>query len=158
MSSSFVRAGFQTASSARAAIPRRAPSCVGAGLKPASFRSWPSSCAAVGLSHPRYPDSTHNQAPQMAPIVQARPEWLPDEFEHEQITRQEVWDALDRDARRHFGLTADEFLHIYKDPPGRYHGDVIYRSLTYLARLLDQPRPDLAAARSQNTRYILRRL
>ena len=54
------------------------------------------------------------------------------------LRRQEVWDELDRDARRHFGLTA-KFLRIYRDPPGRYHGDVIFRSLTYLARLLDQP-------------------
>ncbi len=100
------------------------------------------SCATVLRSNspqpPRYPDSTHNQAPQMAPTVQARPEWLPDEFEHEQVTRQEVWDALDRDARRHFGLTADEFPRICRNPPGRYHGNVIFRSLTYLSRLLDQ--------------------
>ncbi len=76
----------------------------------------------------------------MATNIETRPEWLPDEFEHEHVTRQEVWHELDRDARRHFGLTADEFLRIYKDPPGRYHGDVIFRSLTYLTRLLDQPR------------------
>ena len=75
----------------------------------------------------------------MAPTVQARPEWLPDELEHEQVTRQQVWHELDRDARRHFGLTADEFLRIYRNPPGRYHGNVIFRSLTNLARLLDQP-------------------
>ena len=53
----------------------------------------------------------------MATTVETRPEWLPDEYEHEQVTRQEVWDELDRDARRHFGLTADEFLRIYRDPP-----------------------------------------
>ena len=69
----------------------------------------------------------------MAPTVQARPEWLPDESEHEQVTRQEVRHELDRDARRHFGLTADEFPRIYKDPPGRYHGDVIF-SIADLSR------------------------
>ena len=75
----------------------------------------------------------------MPTTVDTRPEWLPDESEHEQVTRQEVRDEVDRDARRHFGLTAGDFLCIYKDPPGRYHGDVIFRSLTYLTRLLDQP-------------------
>ena len=75
----------------------------------------------------------------MATTVDARPEWLPDEYEHEQVTRQQVWDELDRDARRLFNLTADEFLCIYRDPPEQYHGDPVFRSLTYLARLLDQP-------------------
>ena len=75
----------------------------------------------------------------MPPNTEPRPDWLPDEYEHEQVTRQEVWDELNREAQRHFGLTADEFLRVYRNPPGQYHGDVIFRSLTYLARLLDQP-------------------
>ena len=36
----------------------------------------------------------------MATTVDARPEWLPDEYEHVQVTREGVWQALDRDARR----------------------------------------------------------
>ena len=75
----------------------------------------------------------------MATTVDARPEWLPDEYEHEQVTRQQVWDELDRDARRLFNLTADEFLCIYRDPPERYHGDPVFRSLTYLAFLIAEP-------------------
>ena len=76
---------------------------------------------------------------QVAATTDARPEWLPDEYEHEQVTRQEVWDELDRDARRNFGLTADEFLRIYRDPPGRYHGEAIFRSLTSLDFLVPDP-------------------
>lgn len=75
----------------------------------------------------------------MATTVDARPDWLPDEYEHVLVTREEVWQALDRDAQRHFGLTADEFLEIYRDPPEQYHGDSVFRSLTYLAFLLAEP-------------------
>ena len=75
----------------------------------------------------------------MATTVETRPEWLPDEYEHVVVTREEVWAALDRDARRLFGLTADEFLAIYRDPPEKYHGDPVFRSLTYLAYLIDDP-------------------
>lgn len=31
----------------------------------------------------------------MATTFEARPEWLPDEYEHAQVTREEVWDELD---------------------------------------------------------------
>lgn len=75
----------------------------------------------------------------MSTTFETRPEWLPYEFEHQQVKPQEPCDELDRDERRHFDLTADDFLCIYKDPSGRYHGDVIFRSITYLARLFDQP-------------------
>ena len=75
----------------------------------------------------------------MATTVDARPEWLPDEYEHEQVTRQQVWDELDRDARRLFNLTADEFLRIFRNPPDQYHGDPAFRSLTYLAFLIAEP-------------------
>ncbi len=68
-----------------------------------------------------------------------RPEWLPDEYEHVEVTRDEVRQALDDEAQRLFGLTADEFLRIYKNPPERYHGDTAFRSLTYLAHLLAEP-------------------
>ena len=54
----------------------------------------------------------------MATTAETRPEWLPDEYEHIQVTPEEIRQALDRDAQRHFGLTADEFLAIYRDPPG----------------------------------------
>ena len=94
--------------------------------------------AALTL-HPRYPDPERSKAHQCQQPLRRGPSGCPDESEHEQVTRQEVRDEVDRDARRHFGLTADEFLRIYKDPPGRYHGNVIFRSLTYLARILDQP-------------------
>ena len=75
----------------------------------------------------------------MATTVGARPEWLPDEYEHVQVTREEVWEELDRESHKHFYLTADEFLAIYRDPPERYHGDVVFRSLTYLAFLICEP-------------------
>ena len=75
----------------------------------------------------------------MATTVDARPDWLPDEYEHVLVTREEIWQALDRDAQRHFGLSADEFLAIYRDPPEHYHGDSVFRSLTYLAFLLAEP-------------------
>ena len=51
-----------------------------------------------------------------ATTVDARPEWLPEEYEHFTVTREEVWNELDRDARRLFGLTADEFLRIFRNP------------------------------------------
>ena len=75
----------------------------------------------------------------MAPTVETRPEWLPDEYEHIQVTPEEIRQALDRDAQRHFGLTADEFLAIYRDPPEQYHGNPVFRSLTYLAFLIADP-------------------
>lgn len=31
----------------------------------------------------------------MATTFEARPEWLPYEYEHVQVTREEVWDELD---------------------------------------------------------------
>ena len=36
----------------------------------------------------------------MATTIGVRPEWLPDEYEHFEVTREEVWNELDRDARR----------------------------------------------------------
>ena len=32
----------------------------------------------------------------MATTVETRPEWLPDEYEHVELTREEVWQALDQ--------------------------------------------------------------
>ena len=75
----------------------------------------------------------------MAPTVDERPEWLPDEYEHFTVTRNEVWKELDRDARRLFGLTADEFLRIFRNPPEQYHGDVRFRSLCHVADLIAEP-------------------
>ncbi len=75
----------------------------------------------------------------MATTVETRPEWLPDEYEHVELTREEVWQALDQESRRLFDLSADEFLAIYRDPPERYHGDPVFRSLTYLAFLIAEP-------------------
>ena len=68
-----------------------------------------------------------------------RPEWLPDEYEHFEVTREEVWNELDRDARRLFGPTADEFLRIFRNPPEQYHGDVRFRSLCHVADLIAEP-------------------
>ncbi len=79
------------------------------------------------------------KAQRVVPTTETRPDWLPDEYEHVMVTREEVRQALDRDAQRHFGLTADEFLAIYRDPPEQYHGDAVFRSLTYLAFLLAEP-------------------
>ena len=36
-------------------------------------------------------------------------------------------------------MSADEFLAIYRDPPEQYHGDPVFRSLTYLAFLIAEP-------------------
>ena len=37
----------------------------------------------------------------MAPTVETRPEWLPDEYQHIEVTPEEIRQALDRDAQRH---------------------------------------------------------
>ena len=75
----------------------------------------------------------------MAKTIEARPEWLPDEYEHVVVTREEIRQALDRDARRLFALTAAEFLRIYQDPPEQYHGDSRFRSLCHVADLIAEP-------------------
>ncbi len=75
----------------------------------------------------------------MATSVNGRPEWLPDEYEHVLVTREEIWEELDRDARRLFDLTAQEFLRIYQNPPEKYHGDLVFRSLSHLADLIAEP-------------------
>ncbi len=75
----------------------------------------------------------------MATTVHERPEWLPDEFEYVELTREEVWQALDQEARRLFDLSADEFLRIFQDPPEQYHGDPVFNSLCFLADLIAEP-------------------
>ena len=75
----------------------------------------------------------------MATTVDTRPDWLPDEYEHVELTREEVWQALDQEARRLLSLTADEFLRIFQDPPEWYHGDPIFNSLCFLADLIAEP-------------------
>ena len=65
----------------------------------------------------------------MAPPADIRPDRLPDEYEHVELTWEKVWQALDREARRLFDLSADEFLRIYQDPPEQYHGDPAFNSL-----------------------------
>lgn len=75
----------------------------------------------------------------MATTVETRPDWPPDEYEHIEVTREEVWQALDREARRLFDLSADEFLRIFRDPPERYHGDPVFNSLCFLADLIAEP-------------------
>ena len=72
----------------------------------------------------------------MATTVDARPERLPDEYQRVVVSREEVWAELDREARRLFDLTADEFLRMYQDPPERYHGDPVFNSLCFLADLV----------------------
>ena len=75
----------------------------------------------------------------MATTVDARPERLPDEVEGLELTREEVWQALDQEARRLFDLSADEFLRIFQDPPEQYHGDPVFNSLCFLADLIAEP-------------------
>ncbi len=75
----------------------------------------------------------------MATNVQQQPEPPPDEYESVVVTRDEVWAELDREARRLFGLTAEEFLRIFQDPPERYHGDPVFNSLCFLADLVAEP-------------------
>ena len=55
------------------------------------------------------------------------------------MTREEVWEELDHEARRLFSLTADEFLQIFRNPPERYHGDLQFRSLCHVADLIAEP-------------------
>ena len=75
----------------------------------------------------------------MATTVGARPERLPDEYQHVVVTREEVWAELDQEARRLFGLSADEFLRIFRNPPEQYHGDLAFRSLCHVADLIADP-------------------
>ena len=75
----------------------------------------------------------------MAPPEDLRTQSLPAAYEHLVVSREEVWAELDREARRLFGLTADEFLRIYQDPPERYYGDPVFNSLCFLADLVAQP-------------------
>ena len=77
----------------------------------------------------------------MATTVNGRPEWLPDEYEHVQVTREEIREELDREARRLFKMTADEFLRIYRHPDGyaKYAGDPRFNSLSHLADLIAEP-------------------
>ena len=75
----------------------------------------------------------------MATTVNGRPDWLPDEYEHVLVTREEIWEELDRDARRLFDLTAEEFLRIYQNPPEKYHGDLVFCSLCHVADLIAEP-------------------
>jgi len=101
------------------------------------FASVSSGTAVVGC--PGRAGHTSSEASAMATTVDARPEWLPEGYEHVQVTREEVWNELDRDARRLFGLTADEFLRIFRNPPEQYHGDVRFRSLCHVADLIAEP-------------------
>ena len=75
----------------------------------------------------------------MATTVDKRPDSLPEQDEVVVVSHAEVWAELDREARRLFGLTADEFLRIFQDPPERYHGDPVFNSLCFLADLVAQP-------------------
>ena len=75
----------------------------------------------------------------MTTTAESQPDWLLDEYRHVVVRREEVWAELDREARRLFGLTADEFLRIFQDPPERYHGDPVFNSLCFLADLVAQP-------------------
>ena len=75
----------------------------------------------------------------MATTVDERPEGLPDDYQHVAVTREEVWAELDQEARRLFGLTADEFLRIFRNPPEQYHGDLAFRSLCHVADLIAEP-------------------
>ena len=77
----------------------------------------------------------------MATTVNGRPDWLPDEYEHVQVTREEVWEELDREARRLFKMTADEFLRTYQrsDVYAKNAGDPRFNSLSHLADLIAEP-------------------
>ena len=75
----------------------------------------------------------------MATTVDERPERLPDDYQHVVVTREEVWAELDQEARRLFGLTADEILRIFRNPPEQYHGDLAFRSLCHIADLVAEP-------------------
>lgn len=75
----------------------------------------------------------------MATTVETRPGRVSDEDEPVVWTREEVRQALDHEARRLFGLSADEFLRIFRDPPERYHGNPVFNSLCFLADLIAEP-------------------
>ncbi len=74
----------------------------------------------------------------MATTVDAKPEWLPDGYEHLQVSREEIWEELDGEARRLFGMTAEQFLQTYRNP-GEHAGDPVFRSLSHLADLVAEP-------------------
>ncbi len=75
----------------------------------------------------------------MATTVEKRTGRPPDDSEHLVVSREEVWAELDQEARRLFGLTADEFLNTFQDPPEQYHGDLAFRSLCHVADLIAEP-------------------
>ena len=75
----------------------------------------------------------------MTTTVETRPDWQSDEYEHVVVTREEVWAELDQEARRLYGLTADEFLGKFRNPPEQYHGDPLFNSLCFLADLVAEP-------------------
>ena len=75
----------------------------------------------------------------MATTVDERPNWLPDEYEHVLVTREEVWAELDQEARRLYSLTADEFLSIFRNPPEQFHKALAFRSLCHVADLIAEP-------------------
>ena len=73
--------------------------------------------------------------------VDARPERLPDEYQHVVVTREDrLGGTGSGGGRRLFGLrTADEFLRIFRNPPEQYHGDLAFRSLCHVADLIADP-------------------
>jgi len=75
----------------------------------------------------------------MATSVNGRPEWLPDEYEHVEVTREEIRVELDKEPQRHRKINCDELRVICRDPPEQYHGDPALHSRTYLAHLLAEP-------------------
>ena len=90
----------------------------------------------------------------MATTVETRPEWLPDEYEHVEVTREEVRQALDREARRLFN---SDGRGVPRDLP-RSPGAVPRQpgvSLPDLSRLPHcRAKRDLAVGSNHATRYV----
>ncbi len=69
---------------------------------------------------------------------ETRPEWLPDEYEHVVVTHEDPQAEVAREARRHFRLTAGEFLRIYQASPERHRGASVCNSLCCLPDFIAQ--------------------
>ena len=78
--------------------------------------------------------------PEWQRAVDARPEWLPEGYEHVQVTREEVWEANWTGTRGgSLALRPMSSCASFRNPPEQYHGDVRFRSLCHVADLIAEP-------------------
>lgn len=53
-----------------------------------------------------------------------------------EMTYEQVWETIDRQARDHLGINGDEFMTHYLEQSTDFYGKPIYYSLTHLADLI----------------------